>query len=356
MVGDHHEVVASAAPLFARSSSTPRTWSRDSSDAERLRAGCLLRGGRSRRSRRSPRRCCGATEHLAPHQAMLRSRSTPLLTAGGRRRSTTGAPAGLTLRASAPRAWNRSRNTSVVVLLRLRANPSGRTTNLATVLPGAPWTRGPNFDLAHRHMLIGASPGRGWRSRRRRRRAGPCPLLARCSMRAASAGRLATQRPTELAVVPPEGGYAGAGPCRMPLLARRGRAGELDGPLLESVAAGVDPASQVRHGPGLQRPPGATGKGHPSSWTKTAPSTSGSGRWPFWPNRRSADVERVVGPGGRQPGQEGADRGRDPGAATRVQKSERLDPGTTLQREVHARPARRSRGRRRPATRWRWRP
>ena len=60
----------------------------------------------------------------------------------------------------------------------------------------------------------------------------------------------------ELAVVPPEGGDAGEGAVQNALLAGRRRARQLHSPLLEAVGAGVHPAAQRRHRPGLQCPLG----------------------------------------------------------------------------------------------------
>ena len=80
----------------------------------------------------------------------------------------------------------------------------------------------------------------------------------------------------------------------------------------------------------------ATGNGTPSSCTNTTPSTSGSGT----SARLSAEPpqggrEGVVGPRGRQPGQEGADRGGDPRRGDQRPEGRDLDARYDEDRQVH---------------------
>ncbi len=165
------------------------------------------------------------------------------------------------------------------------------------------------------------------------------------------------EHPAELAVVPTERRYAGTRAVQDALLAGRRGARQLHGPLLEPVPAGVHPPPEVRHRAGLQRPPGHRER-HPVELDEDDAVDLGvrDARLALAePAQRHH--EGVVGAGGRQPGQEGADRGGDPGRCDQGPEGRHLDPGDDAAEPGASRsPARRWRARRPPASRWRWRP
>ena len=184
-------------------------------------------------------------------------------------------------------------------------------------------------------MLSGASPENRFDTETPSSARSPRPLLARSSMTAASAGTVGDQHATELAVVPPERGHVVAGAVQDALLAGRRGAGQLHGPLLEPVAAGGHPAGQGRHRAGLECPLG-DGVGDSVHLHEHDAFDLGVGDG-LGPGAEPAqrDREGVVGPGGRHPGQQGADRGGDPGRRDQGPERVRRDSGQEEQRDVH---------------------
>ena len=184
-------------------------------------------------------------------------------------------------------------------------------------------------------MLVGASPENRLEIETPSSASSPSPLLARSSMTAASAGRLATSTRPSSRSYQRNAGTPAQVPCRMPCWL----AGVVHGSCTVHSWSRWLPESTQRRRVGIVPDCSAhwaTGKGTPSSCTKTTPSTSGSETArPFRAEPAQRDRERVVGPGGHQPGQEGADRGRDPGRGDQGPERVHLDPGEEQQREVH---------------------
>ena len=195
----------------------------------------------------APRIICRLT------RAMFRSRSTPLLTARRKAKVHDRCIRGTTARRRCCRAWNRSRSASAVVRAKLRAKPSGRSTNLATASRVSREPR-PSSTLLIVSMFVAASPENRLEIETPSSASSPRPVLARCSMTSGVRRLVGHEHPAELTVVPPEGRDAGERAVQDALLAGRRRAGQLHRPLLEAVAPGVHPAAQRRHRPRLQRP------------------------------------------------------------------------------------------------------
>src|SRR3954451_249870 len=148
-------------------------------------------------------------------RAVLRSRITPLLTARRKAKVQDRLTRGRTSRRRCCRAWNRSLKTSAVVRVRLREKPSGRATKRANV--SGVWLE-PRLRATLLIVTcdVGASPEKRLEidtppSARR-----PAPLLARLSMIAASAGRLATSTRPSSRSYQRNAGTPRQVPCRMP--------------------------------------------------------------------------------------------------------------------------------------------
>ena len=202
-------------------------------------------------------------------------------------------------------------------------------------------------------MRAGASPVNRLETETPSSASSPRPLLARSSMTAASAGRFATRTRPSSRSYHRNAGTPRAVPCRMPCWL----AGVVHGSCtVHSCERGgrLDPAPQVRQVAGPERPLG-DGEGDPVQLDEHDPV-----------HLRVRDLrrarveqrghERLVGAGAQHPGQQGPERGSDPG---------RRDHGPERV-EVHARQQSRASPitiawptmaqRHAPATRWPWPP
>ena len=263
-----------------------------------------------------------------PTRAMFRSRSTPLLTA----RSTANVhdrwTRGTTSRRRWERAWNRSFTTSTVVRVMLLANPSGRSTNLATAWRVSTDPRA-SFILLIVSMLVTASPENRLEMDTPSSARRPDPLLARSSMMVASAGRLATSTRPSSRSYHRKAGTPWQVPCRMPCWL----AGVVHGSWTVHSLRRWDPVSTHRRRVGIVPDCSAhcaTGNGRPSSCTNTTPSTSGSGTSAlFRPNPRRAAVKASSVPAVASQVRKVPTVAAIHVAATSVQKDVTSMPGTT---------------------------
>ena len=210
----------------------------------------------------------------------------------------------------------------------LRAKPSGRTTNRATV-NRVSFDPRPRLTLLIVIMLVGASPENRLEIETPSSASRPRPVLARSSMIAASAGWLATSTRPSSRSYHRNAGTPAQVPCRMPCWL----AGVVHGSCTVHSCNRWLPLSTQRRRFGIVPDCSAhwaTGNGTPSSCTNTTPSTSGSGTVArFCPNRRSAAVNASSVPAVNIQVRNVPTVAAIQVAAMRVQNDDASTPGTT---------------------------
>ena len=206
--------------------------------------------------------------------AVLRSRPSTLVAARSTAKVQPRWTRGVRSRRTCRRAWKRSLTISAIVRTKARMKPCGSVRNPANVRRFSTLLR-PSLARLIVRKARGASPVKMLETDTPSSASSPRPSLARSSMMAASAGRFATSSRPSSRSYHRNAGTRSMVPWRMPSWL----AGVVQGSWGVHSRSTWSPEESQRRMVGTE--PAAiaqrsTGKGRPSSWMKTMPSTSGS--------------------------------------------------------------------------------
>ena len=223
--------------------------------------------------------------------AVFRSRPSTLVAA---RRTAKVQPRwtrGVRSRRTCRRAWNRSLPISAMVRTNARMNPWGSVRNPANVRRFSTSLRESLARLIVRNERS-ASPVKMLETDTPPSASSPRPSLARSSMIAASAGRLATSNRPSSRSYQRKAGTRSMVPWRIPSWL----AGVVQGSWGVHSRRTWSPEDSQRRMVGTEPAATAqrrTGNGRPSSWMKTTPSTSGSSTSATFVRRRSSEEAKA---------------------------------------------------------------